>query len=139
MGIEPDDAPRLFGGTTASYRINLPLVGDAVAKPRTSAWQPKEAAVAEHYDVIIIGPGAGGGTLAHAPAGSGNKILLLERGNFLPREKDNWDPSAVFVDGKYISPDTWYDADGRRAMMNQRRQYLPRGDARRLCHAHHAA
>jgi choline dehydrogenase-like flavoprotein len=67
----------------------------------------------DRYDVIIIGTGAGGGTLAHALAGSGKQILLLERGNFLPREMANWDPQAVFVDGRYISDDTWYDADGR--------------------------
>ena len=66
----------------------------------------------ERYDVIIIGTGAGGGTLAHSLAPSGKKILLLERGNFLPREMTNWDPEPVFVDGKYISADTWYDADG---------------------------
>jgi choline dehydrogenase-like flavoprotein len=69
--------------------------------------------VAEHYDVIIIGTGAGGGTLAHALAGTGKKILLLERGDFLPRETGNWDPKTVFVDGKYISKDTWYDGDGK--------------------------
>jgi choline dehydrogenase-like flavoprotein len=68
--------------------------------------------VTENYDVIIIGSGAGGGTLAHALAGSGRSILLLERGNFLPRETDNWDPGPVFVDGKYISTDTWYGGDG---------------------------
>ena len=68
----------------------------------------------DHYDVIVIGTGAGGGTLAHTLAGSGKRILLLERGNFLPRETQNWDPESVFVDGKYISPDTWYDADGTR-------------------------
>jgi len=69
--------------------------------------------VTEHYDVIIAGSGAGGGTLAHTLARSGKRILLLERGDFLTRETDNWDPGAVFVDGKYISPDTWYDADGK--------------------------
>ena len=67
----------------------------------------------EHYDVIIIGSGAGGGTLAHTLAGSGKQILLLERGNYLPREMDNWDPEPVFIHGKYISKDTWYDADGK--------------------------
>ncbi len=67
----------------------------------------------ERYDVIIIGTGAGGGTLAHTLAPSGKKILLLERGDFLPREMDNWDPGQVFVAGKYITKDTWYDADGR--------------------------
>ena len=41
------------------------------------------------------------------------RILLLERGNFLPRETENWDSKSVFLDGKYISPDTWYDADGK--------------------------
>lgn len=55
--------------------------------------------MAEHYDVIIIGTGAGGGTLAHRLAPSGKKILLLERGDFLPREKQNWDTQAVFVEG----------------------------------------
>src|SRR5262245_66386593 len=73
----------------------------------------EEVAVAEHYDVIIIGTGAGGGTLAHALAGSGKKILLLERGNFLPREIENWNPRPVFVDGRYISKDTWFDGDGK--------------------------
>ena len=67
----------------------------------------------EHYDVIIVGTGAGGGTLAHTLAPSGKRILLLERGDFLPREMDNWNPGSVFVDGKYISADTWYDADGK--------------------------
>jgi len=67
----------------------------------------------ERYDVIIIGTGAGGGTLAHTLAPSGKKILLLERGDFLPRESENWDPDPVFVQGRYISPDTWYDPDGK--------------------------
>jgi choline dehydrogenase-like flavoprotein len=53
------------------------------------------------YDVIIIGTGAGGGTLAHALAATGKRILLLERGDFLPREKDNWNPRAVNLEGKY--------------------------------------
>ncbi len=66
----------------------------------------------DHYDVIVIGTGAGGGTLAHTLAPSGKRILLLERGDFLPRETQNWEPEPVFVDGRYISPDTWYDADG---------------------------
>jgi len=68
--------------------------------------------VTDHFDVIIIGTGAGGGTLAHTLVGSGKKILLLERGDFLPREMDNWDPAKVFIEGKYISKDTWYGVDG---------------------------
>ncbi len=66
----------------------------------------------ERYDVIIVGTGAGGGTLANVLAASGQRILLLERGDFLPREKENWDPAPVFIDGRYISKDTWYDSDG---------------------------
>jgi choline dehydrogenase-like flavoprotein len=69
--------------------------------------------VTDHYDVIIVGSGAGGGTLAHTLAPSGKRILLLERGDFLPKETGNWDPGAVFADGRYVSPDTWYDADGK--------------------------
>jgi choline dehydrogenase-like flavoprotein len=63
--------------------------------------------VSEHYDVIVVGSGDGGGTLAHTLAPSGKRILLLERGDFLPCETDNRDPKPVFVDGKYISKDTW--------------------------------
>jgi choline dehydrogenase-like flavoprotein len=66
----------------------------------------------EHYDVVIVGTGAGGGTLANVLARGGKRILLLERGDFLPREMANWDPDQVFVDGRYISADTWYDTDG---------------------------
>ena len=46
----------------------------------------------QHYDVIIIGTGAGGGTLASTLAPSGKRILMLERGDYVPREKDNWSP-----------------------------------------------
>ena len=51
--------------------------------------------------------------LPHTLAASGKRILLLERGDFLPRETENWSPEPVFVDGRYISPDTWFDADGK--------------------------
>ena len=68
--------------------------------------------MSDKFDVIVIGTGAGGGTLAHTIARTGQRILLLERGDFLTRELGNWDPGPVFVDGRYISPDTWYDGDG---------------------------
>ena len=66
----------------------------------------------DRYDVIIIGTGAGGGTLARHLATSDKRILLLERGGWLPRELDNWLTGSVFVDNRYVSPDTWYDRDG---------------------------
>jgi choline dehydrogenase-like flavoprotein len=69
--------------------------------------------MAEHYDVIIIGTGAGGGTLAHRLAPSGKRILILERGDYLRREPDNWDSGAVFVRNKYKSHETWFDKDGQ--------------------------
>ena len=56
----------------------------------------------EHYDVIIIGTGAGGGTLAHKLAPSGKKILLLERGGYLPREPENWSSREVFRKERYL-------------------------------------
>jgi choline dehydrogenase-like flavoprotein len=65
------------------------------------------------YDVIIIGSGAGGGTLARHLAPSGKRILLLERGDWLPREPQNWLAQDVFVDNRYVSPETWYDAKGK--------------------------
>jgi len=66
-----------------------------------------------HYDVIIIGSGAGGGTLAYHLAPSGKKILILERGDYVPRERDNWDSRAVNVNAKYHTKDVWRDGDGR--------------------------
>ena len=68
--------------------------------------------MSDDFDVIVIGTGAGGGTLAHTIARTGKRILLLERGDFLTRELGNWDPGPVFVDGQYISTDTWYDEGG---------------------------
>ncbi len=65
------------------------------------------------FDVIIIGTGAGGGTLARHLAPSGKRILLLERGDWLKREPQNWDAADVFVDDRYVSPDTWYDTNGK--------------------------
>ncbi|MEE8465661.1 MAG: GMC family oxidoreductase [Dehalococcoidia bacterium] len=65
------------------------------------------------YDVIIIGSGAGGGTLAYRLAPSGKRILILERGGFLDREKENWDSKEVFVNGRYNNAENWLDSKGR--------------------------
>src|SRR5437867_1635740 len=66
-----------------------------------------------HYDVIIIGTGAGGGTLAYRLAPSGKRILLLERGGYVPRERQNWDSRAVEVENRYHIREPWYDRDGK--------------------------
>ena len=65
------------------------------------------------YDFIIVGSGAGGGTLTYHLAPSGKKILLIERGPFVPREKDNWNSLAVNAEGKYNTKEIWRDKDGR--------------------------
>jgi choline dehydrogenase-like flavoprotein len=69
--------------------------------------------MADVYDVIVIGTGAGGGTLALHLAQAGKKILILERGPFMPQEKLNWDTSAVFLDNRYHTREVWQDKDGK--------------------------
>jgi len=68
---------------------------------------------ADHYDVIVIGSGPGGAALAHRLAPTGKRILMLERGDYLPRSRANWDAKTVFVDGAYQAQETWYDKDGK--------------------------
>ena len=65
------------------------------------------------YDAIIIGTGAGGGTLAFHLAQAGKNILILERGSFMPQEKLNWDTSAVFLDNRYHTKEIWHDKEGK--------------------------
>jgi choline dehydrogenase-like flavoprotein len=67
----------------------------------------------KHYDVIIIGTGAGGGTLVHTLASSGKNILLIERGDYVRREKANWDSRSVNVEGKYQTKEEWRDKNGK--------------------------
>ena len=64
------------------------------------------------YDIIVIGSGPGGASLAHSLAPTGKRILLLERGDYLPRSPANWDSQTVFVDGAYQANETWYGSDG---------------------------
>jgi choline dehydrogenase-like flavoprotein len=66
-----------------------------------------------HYDVIIIGSGAGGGTLAYRLAPSGKRVLLIERGDYVPREKENWSSRAVNAEGRYQTKEVWKDKDGK--------------------------
>src|SRR5207245_3546962 len=66
-----------------------------------------------HFDVIIIGTGAGGGTLAHKLAPTGKRILLLERGDYVRRERENWDSRSVNVEGRYQTKEVWKDRNGK--------------------------
>src|SRR6478752_4299833 len=65
------------------------------------------------YDVIIVGSGMGGGTLAYALKDSGARVLLIERGDYVPYERQNWDPVEVFGKGRYKNAEKWYDVDGK--------------------------
>jgi choline dehydrogenase-like flavoprotein len=67
----------------------------------------------DHYDVLVIGSGPGGATTAARVAETGKRVLLLERGDFLPRERDNWNSRAVFGDAKYTADETFYDLHDR--------------------------
>jgi choline dehydrogenase-like flavoprotein len=66
----------------------------------------------ERYDVIVIGSGPGGATMAWKLAQTGKRILLLERGDYLKRERENWDTQAVFVEARYQAHETWYSSTG---------------------------
>jgi len=65
-----------------------------------------------HYDLIVIGTGPGGASLAQRLAQSGKRILVLERGGYLPRSEKNWDSKTVFVDGAYQADETWFNRHG---------------------------
>ena len=66
----------------------------------------------EHYDIVIIGSGAGGGTMAQALSSSAARILILERGDFVPQEDENWDPDAVWKKLRYRAKERWLDDRG---------------------------
>jgi choline dehydrogenase-like flavoprotein len=80
--------------------------------------------VADEYDVIIIGSGAGGGTLAWKLAPTGLRVLLLERGGYLARERDNWDTDAVFLRGKYLTTERWVDDESDHHFTPEQNYYV---------------
>jgi choline dehydrogenase-like flavoprotein len=67
----------------------------------------------DRYDVIIIGSGPGGGAAASRLAKTGKRILIVERGDYLPRERENWDTSEVFAKARYQAEETWYSSSGQ--------------------------
>ncbi len=66
----------------------------------------------QYYDLIIVGTGAGGGTLAYKLAPTGKKILILERGDYMPLEEQNRTNVDVFKRDRYHAPEQWYDNAG---------------------------
>jgi hypothetical protein len=112
-GVATEAASVVFASYLIGYGIAAFGVGPLRARDRTRRrgarihhrQVTRRSRVSDRYDVIIIGSGAGGGTLAHRLAPSGKRILLLERGDWLPREPKNWDVSAVYVENRYVSKD----------------------------------
>lgn len=84
--------------------------------------------MSEHYDVIIIGTGAGGGTLAYKLAGTDKSVLVLERGPYLRREPENWDSREVVLKERYATPEKWLDKDGEEFRPHQ--QYFVGGNTK---------
>jgi choline dehydrogenase-like flavoprotein len=66
----------------------------------------------DHYDVIVIGSGPGGASVAHRLAATGKRILILERGGYLPRSEKNWNSQVVFVDATYQAHEKWTNSAG---------------------------
>jgi choline dehydrogenase-like flavoprotein len=84
--------------------------------------------MAEHYDLIVIGSGAGGGTLTYTLAGTGKRILLLERGGWYPREKENWSSVSVWGDLRYRNAGHWVDQHGKE--FNPKQHYYVGGNTK---------
>ena len=84
--------------------------------------------MSDHYDVIVIGSGAGGGTLTHALAPTGKQILLLERGRWYPRERDNWNSQVVWGELRYRNAGLWTDQNGRQ--FNPKQHYYVGGNTK---------
>lgn len=69
--------------------------------------------ISDSASVVIVGSGMGGGTLAWGLAQRGIDVLVVERGDYLPRERQNWSPQEVFVRKRYKPDEKWLDDDGR--------------------------
>lgn len=64
-------------------------------------------------DVVIIGSGMGGATLAAALAPSGRRVLILERGHRMEHTPEARDAEAIFGRGHFRPGEEWLDGKGR--------------------------
>jgi choline dehydrogenase-like flavoprotein len=94
----------------AALRRSLPLLA-TTPTVETPVVQPGDDGLVR-ADIVIIGAGMGGGTMAHALADSGADVLVVEQGDFLVREVENWSPESVYEHGRYKNAEDWYAADG---------------------------
>lgn len=67
----------------------------------------------EHFDVIIIGSGAGGSAAAYRLAKTGKRILIVEKGEPLPLDGSTLDVEQVFRRAAFKSKEPWRDGQGR--------------------------
>ena len=65
------------------------------------------------YDVVIVGSGAGGGTMARALSATSARVLVVERGGHVPEEPENWSPDAVWKQLRYRTTERWLDGNDR--------------------------
>lgn len=66
----------------------------------------------KEHDVIVVGSGVGGAITARRLAERGARVLIIERGDFVPREPENWSVRSVFFEKKYKAKDSWLDRHG---------------------------
>jgi choline dehydrogenase-like flavoprotein len=88
-------------------------VNDIWGPGSTPVVSPDDTEDEYRADIVIVGSGAGGATTAWALAGSGARVLVLERGGPLPREPQNWSAQAVFGERRYHNAEPWHDSNGR--------------------------
>ncbi len=61
------------------------------------------------YDAIIIGSGFGGACTADVLVRAGKRVLMLERGDWVPRGPHNWEPDGSLDLTPYYSKETPYE------------------------------
>ena len=79
-------------------------------------------------DIVIIGSGIGGSTMAAALAPTGARIIILEAGDHLPDRPENRDQRAIFQRGHFRPKEMWYEADG--TAFNPGNYYHPGGNSK---------
>src|SRR4051812_48779178 len=124
MRQTPDSRSSCSSSRTPSCEAR-PAHGSRRSQSSDSGGAPMAA---DHYDVIVIGSGAGGGTTTYALAPTGKRILLLERGDWYPRERDNWDSRVVWGDLKYRNAGHWTDQNGKE--FNPKQHYYVGGNTK---------
>jgi len=64
-------------------------------------------------EVIIIGSGIGGATMAATLAATGKRILILERGEHLAPSAQDRSDKAIFAEGFFRPKEEWLDGEGK--------------------------